>query len=197
MAQLRVRIEEGADPQPILLWDSVWFPGEGQADWAIAGAGEPFNAGGLQSKAALHTAVVLALFTDRRIPDDHPLRKYVGDDQRGWFGDGEDIREELGESDLGSLLWVFERTILTEETRKWVEAVALEALAPLIFQRAVVRIEAKAVAEFAFNRLDLFIELYGRDGAQVYAQRFENIWQQSVTSPSPKPFPPFGSQLRP
>ena len=189
MASLRVRIDEGSDDQPILLWDSVWVPWKGQADWAPADADEKQNRGGLRAKGALHTAVVLALFTDRRIPDDHPLRYLVKDqDPRGWWGDGEDIRSELGEREMGSLLWVFERAPLTEEIRRWVEAIALEALAPLVFQQAAVRIDAQAVAEFAFNRCDLAIQIYGRSGDRIYDQRFENIWQQSVTTPAPDKF---------
>jgi hypothetical protein len=67
MASLRVRINEGSDKQPILLWDSVWFPWRGAADWAIAGSEEPQNRGGLQAKGALHTAVILSLFSTVRI----------------------------------------------------------------------------------------------------------------------------------
>lgn len=189
MSFIRVRINEGADAQPVLLWDSVWTPWKGQADWAIAGADEPQNRGGLQSKAALHTAIIIALFTDKRIAKDHPLYYLVQDgDPRGWFGDGEDVRPELGETDMGSLLWVFERSILTEEIRRWVEAIALDALAPLIFQGVAVKIEAQATAEFAFNRCDLAIQIYGRDGSKAYDYRFDDIWQQTVTSPAPAPF---------
>lgn len=188
MAQLRVRIDEGSDAQPILLWDSVWAPWLGAADWAIADADEPQNRGGLRSKAALHTAVILALFTDKRMPDEHPLRYLIDDgDQRGWFGDGEDIRAELGETDMGSLLWIFERAHLTEGIRKWVEAIALDALAPLIFQKIAVKIEAFATAYFEFNRVELEINIYGRNGTQIYNYRFDDIWQQTKTSPkSPK-----------
>jgi len=190
MSYLRVRINEGGGAQPILLWDSVWAPWRGAADWAIAGSDEAQNLGGLQSKAALHTAVIISLFTDKRIPADHPLRYLVLDgDPRGWWGDGADIHPELGETDMGSLLWVFERAPLTEDIRRWVEAIALDALAPLIFQGVATKIEAQATAEFAADRCDLAIQIYGRDGSQLYNYRFDDIWKQSVTSPSPQPFP--------
>lgn len=192
MASLRVRIDEGSDAQPILLWDSIWVPWKGHADWAIAGADEPQNRGGLKSKAALHTAIVIALFTDKRIPDDHPLRRLVDDgDPRGWFGDGEDIRAELGEREMGSLLWVFERAYLNEDIRRWVEAIALDALATLIFQGVCARITATAFANSAINRLDLDIALYGRDQGQIYNFRFDDIWRQTVTSPAPPAFSQF------
>jgi phage gp46-like protein len=176
---MRVRISEGSDPQPQLLVDSVWSPADGVADWAIAGADEPLNRGGLQAKSALHTAIVLALFTDKRCPVDHPLFKYVGDaDPRGWWGDAVDVREDLFEDELGSLLWTLERAVLTEDIRRWAERLAEEALAPLIRQGAVVRIDVEAVAHQAFNRLDLHVQLFGRDGARKYDHRFEDIWRQ-------------------
>lgn len=189
MASLRVRIDEGSDEQPILLWDSVWQPCGGFADWALAGPDEPQNRGGLRSKAALHTAIIIALFTDRRIEKDHPLAYLVEDgDPRGWFGDGEDIHEDLGEGEMGSLLWVLARAPLTEEIRRWVEALAIEALATLIRQGVAVRIEAQAVAYFAVNRVELAIQIYGRDGSKVYDFKFDDLWRQSLTSPRPLPF---------
>jgi phage gp46-like protein len=196
MATLRVRINEGSDAQPILLWDSIWAPWRGQADWASADADEPQNQGGLRAKAALHTAVILLLFSDKRISKDHPLYYLVKDgDPRGWFGDGEDVRSELGETEMGSLLWVFERSILTEEIRRWVEAIALDALAPLIFQGASVKIDAQATSHPAFDRCDLAVQIYGRDGSKTYDYRFDDIWQQTVTAPPPAAFPDYPDAL--
>jgi phage gp46-like protein len=158
----------------------------------MAGSDEPSNQGGLRSKAALHTSVILSLFTDKRIPDDHPLRYLVaGDDPRGWWGDGVDVQADLGETEMGSLWWVFERAPLTEDIRRWVEALAIEALAPLIKQGVATRIDANAFAEFAEDRCDCSIQIYGRDGVQIYNHRFDDIWQQSVTSPPPSSFPQF------
>ena len=190
MSSVRIRINEGDDKQPILLWDSVWVPQLGMADWAMFDPDEAQNQGGLRSKAALHTAVILALFTDKRMPADHPLRYLVpGHDMRGWWGDGVDVQPDLGEREMGSLWWVFERAPLTEDIRRYVESFALDALATLIMQGAAVRIEADAYAQFAENRCDCVIKIYGRDGSQIYNYRFDDIWQQPVTSPKPSPFP--------
>lgn len=187
---IEVRESEGDQPQPNLLWDMVWQPWRGQSDYALADPSELQNKGGLSARAALHTAVIIALFTDKRIATDHPLFKFVEDgDQRGWFGDGVDVRIDLFEDHMGSLLWVFERAYLNEEIRMLVEAETLEALQPLIRQGLCVRAEAQADASFAVNRLDLFVQLYGKDGKTIYNQRFEDIWGQVATAPKPKPFP--------
>lgn len=178
---LRVRIDEGNDPQPQLLWDSIWRPADGFADWAIAGPTEKLNRGGLQATQALHTAIILCLFSDKRCPDDHPLRKLIDDsDLRGWWGDGIDVRADLGETELGSLLWILERAPLDEEYRRWAEQIATEALAPLIAQGAAARIDVTAIAEAAFDRLDLLVQVYGRDGTQIYDYRFDDLWKQAA-----------------
>jgi phage gp46-like protein len=190
MSFLRVRIDEGSSPQPILLWDSIWVPWKGAADWAIAGPTETQNQGGLQAQGALSTAVILCLFTDKRIPTNHPLFYLVTDgDPRGWFGDGEDIETDQGETDMGSLLWVFERAPLTANIVQWVEAIALDALAPLIFQGVATKIVATATPNFASNRCDLTVNIYGQNGTQLFSQQFADIWKQSVTTPPPARFP--------
>jgi phage gp46-like protein len=186
---LEVRIDEGEQQQPTLFWDSRWEPWRGQADWAMADASEPQNRGGLASRAALHTAVVISLFTDKRIERDHPLFHLLEDgDQRGWFGDGVDVRADLFEDHMGSLLWIFERAYLNEEIRRQVELVSLEALQPLISQGAAVRIEVQAEAQFAINRVNLGVQIYGKDGSRLYDHKFEDIWAQTANPVRPIPF---------
>lgn len=181
MTQLRVRIGEADKPQPQLLWDSVWDTKNGFADWAMADATETQNRGGLRAQAALHTAIVLALFTDKRVPNDHPHRKFIaGDDPRGWWGNDIDVRADLGEEELGSLIWVYERAPLDEEIRRFVEVAAQEALHPLIKQGAAARIDVQAVIAAAFNRLELAIQVYGRDGQKTFDIRFDDVWKQAV-----------------
>lgn len=178
MPQVRVRIDEGAAPQPILLWDSVWRASEGVADWAPA-VGEPQNRGGLQAGSALATAVVLALFTNRRCPDDHPLRYLAEDDLQGWWGDGIDVRRDLGEAPLGSLLWLLERAPLTADiVERWAQTFVQDALAPLLGQRAIVRAETEVTADERAGRLDILVRLYGRDGSRIFDQRFDAVWRQ-------------------
>ena len=170
----------GCAPEPLLLWDTVWNVGGGFGDWALAGAGETQNPGGLQATAALETAVIICLWTDRYCPPTHPLAKYADpDDRRGYWGDGLDVRADLGETPLGSLLWLLERSAIDSvATPRWAVSFAIDALAPLIACGAAVRADAQAFVSKAPNRLDLAVQLYGRDGAKIYDRRFDDVWAQ-------------------
>lgn len=179
MANPRIRINEGADPQPQLLWDSIWNAASGFADWALAQASELLNRGGLSATRAIESAIVIQLFTDKRMPADHPLRKYVDDDDlRGWWGDGVDVRTDLGESEMGSLLWVLARAPLTEDIRRWTETLAEQALATLVAQRVAARIDCVAVMAPVIGRMDLLIKVYRSDGSLAVDKRFDDLWAQ-------------------
>ncbi len=181
MSDVTIRSNEGCNPDPLLLWDSRWFALAGIADWRLAEADEVLNRGGLRAKDILTTAVTLALFTDKRIEPTHPLYWLADGDPRGWWGDGVDVRDDLGETALGSHLWLLERAPLTINgisAARWAEQFAIEALAPLRAQGAVVRIDAAAVADEINNRLELSVQLYGRDGQAVFDQKFAIVWRQ-------------------
>jgi phage gp46-like protein len=176
-----IRAAEGCEADVNVLWDSLWMPTTGFADWALADADEVNNRGGLRSKAAIDTAVILALFTDARIDPTHPLFYLADGDARGYFGDGIDVRADLNETALGSHLWLLERaplTILGISAARWAEQFTNEALAPLLTQGVAVRIDAAAVANELAGRLELTVALYGSDGAQIYNRNFDVLWNQ-------------------
>lgn len=181
MADVVIRAAEGCAADSNVLWDSVWDASRGFADWALADPDEAQNRGGLRAKAGIATAVVLALFTDKRIDPDHPLYFLADGDARGWWGDGIDVREDLGEGPLGSHLWLLERaplTILGLPATQWAEQFALEALATLRDQGVCVRIEAQATMNEIESRLELAVALYGRDGSVVFDRKFDVLWKQ-------------------
>lgn len=181
MADVLLRRSEGCDPDPFVLWDSRWQSEQGIADWALAAPDETLNRGGLAATQALATAVTLALFTDRRIDETHPLYYLADGDPRGYWGDGIDVRADLGEAEMGSYLWLLERASLTVRgvsIAKWAEQFAIEALAPLQAQGAVVRIEVLAEADEIRSRLNLYVRLFGHHGDQVYDRKFDLVWRQ-------------------
>ena len=97
-----------------LVWDDVI----GAADLSLAGAD-------FESDDGLETAVILSLFTDRRIPaGDLPGGET---DRRGWWGDA-----LTDEGDLGSRLWLVAREKTTATVLARAEHYAREALAWLV-----------------------------------------------------------------
>ena len=176
-----IRSAEGCDPDPFLLWDSVWSPRDGAADYAMAAPDEKLNRGGLSAKAALATAVTLCLFTDKRVPKGHPLAWLADGATGGYWGDGVDVRADLGESELGSLLWLLRRAPLDAKTPQAAKQFAIEALAPLLTQGACARIDVQSAADPLNSRLDLTVQLYAQDGSTIYSAAFALIWKQLQT----------------
>jgi phage gp46-like protein len=174
--QILIRTNEANQPDPFLLWDSIWDAERGFADWALAG-NAPQNSGGLAANAALDTAVTLCLFTDKQLPATHPLAYLVADgDLRGWWGDGIDVRTDLGEGPLGSYLWVLKRAPLTLQIANYAKQFALDALACLQSQGAVVSINATTTIQG--STLYLQVTLYGSNGSKIYDRQFSLVWQQ-------------------
>lgn len=181
MADIDIRTADGCAADSNVLWDSVWDAQRGLADWGLALPSETANRGGLRAVAILETAVTLALFTNRRVPSDHPLAWLADGDPQGYWGDGVDVRADLGETELGSLLWLLERAPLTISgmpVATWAEQFAREALKPLIDQRVVVRIDITSSVEEVRGKLLLFVDLYGRDGQRIYDRKFDLVWNQ-------------------
>lgn len=177
MVEISIRPDPACPENGLYGWDSIYDNAVGAADWAFAGGDEPSNKGGLANKAALATAVTIALLTDRACPADHPLAQFADGDPRGWWGDG--LLED-GEAPLGSLLWLLERSVANEETRRWAEAFALEALQPLIQAGACATATAEASLLPGGSGLRLSVGLYGRDGLKIHDRRFELAWRQAL-----------------
>jgi phage gp46-like protein len=177
IVEILIRANEACEPDPFLLWDTIWNEAAAVGNWVIAG-NVPGNSGGLAADAALETAVTLSLFSDAALAADHPLAYLVADgDLRGWWGDGIDVRTDLGERPLGSWLWVLERAPLTPTIARWAQAFAEDALAPLQNQGAVVEIDVSAEI-IGTNELALDVVMYGANGQKIYDRRFTKVWSQ-------------------
>lgn len=176
-----IRQQEGCADNPNLLWDSVWDSDRGFADWALADPDELSNKGGLRAKAAIDTAVVLQLFTDKRIDPDHPLWYLADGDRRGYWGDGIDVRDDLGEGPIGSYLWLLERapmTIRGQSAGDWAVQFANEALQTLLDQGVCARIDISSIVDEAGGKLFLIVQLFASDGSKTYDRRFDVLWNQ-------------------
>lgn len=168
-----MKITRFDNTEPYLAPDLIYDPAGGVADFALSGIENVVNPGGLESRNALTTAVIMCLFTDRRVL---PEELRTGDSNRGWPGDSFDVRDT--DAILGSKLWLLRRRALTDETVLLAEDYADEALQPLLTQQVFARFDIEAKAVKAKNRLDLSIVGYGRDGIASFDQRFQILWDQ-------------------
>jgi phage gp46-like protein len=129
--------------------------------------------GDFQCGRGLRTQVIICLLTDARV-ETSEMRS--GDSNRGWIGDSFDLM--AGETAIGSKLWLLRRSSLYDGIEKYAELWARQSLQTLIDQRAAVRIDVSATADRQQNRLDLAVALYGKEGAQIYNEKFELLWRQ-------------------
>ena len=181
----RVRDTEACEPQSNLLWDSVWVNMAdrfgGYADWIMADANDPKDQrGGLRARMQLHTAIMLCLFTDKRLPEgmtppDDPR------DRRGWWGNSIRLPGEPEGVELGSLLWTLERGTLSEATRALAIDYATEALQVLIDQGAVARFEIDATVDPVRGMLGMTVNAFNNVGERFTKVAFDAIWQQHLT----------------
>lgn len=154
--------------EPIRLPDLIWNPLAFSADLALDPATGDFT-----SAAAIETAVLICLMTDRRV-ETYELPE--GESNRGWPGDGFDMQAD--DVPLGSKLWLLRRRALEPGIEVEAEDYAREALDTLLAQKVAVRVDVTATAERANNRLVLDVALYGREGAAMYQKRFAVLWEQ-------------------
>jgi len=100
------------------------------ADIAVA-------AGDLAREDGFATAITLSLFTDRRASLDDVLPDGSGD-RRGWWGDAFAVVEG---DQIGSKLWLLERSKLTPETLRRVKEHAQDALAWMVTDKIASAVE--------------------------------------------------------
>jgi phage gp46-like protein len=145
----------------------------GHGDWILAGEGDQSaSRGGLRAEASLHTATLLALFTDARRPDDVPAIDLDDDDPRGWWGNSIRLDGEP-EAELGSLLWTLEWTTLDDRTRLAAEDYARRALAVLIDTGVATDVVVTAEIDQGAGMLGLDVAIYaGRGSTPAYRHRF-------------------------
>lgn len=169
------------NPQDLLAgWD--WIPttppkgspcdtsaGFEEQDWV---ADWQFNErGAFMGANSLHSAVIMQLFTDRRLPNDQDGRVNDPFERGGWWGD------YFAPFQMGSHLWVLYREKLTENTLPLVRRYVREALQPLIDQGAAVRLEIYVEKDSQRGHLVIIPTLYAQDGAKIYEQQFSRVWE--------------------
>jgi phage gp46-like protein len=184
--RVRLREGEGEREQPFLSPDLlvVVDPVGAHFDLALADADETTNRGGLRSKAAIDTAVILQVFSDARARESDMVPDALDPDPRGWWGDGVARPAEQGDFSFGSRLWLYRRSVLNDATVQAARDAVMEALQPIVDQGAVASFDVVCRASTAradpapeTGVLEIDITGFGRDGAAVYQQKFDVLWK--------------------
>jgi len=134
----------------------------------------------LETDQGLATAVLMSLFTDRRARKDDLLPDPEGNDRRGWWGDKTGEYREAGDQ-IGSRLWLLERSKTTSETITQAESYATEALQWLIDDGIAVKVDVTAVRQMGSRGtggdpwLVLDVLIRKTDGSQA-SYKFDLQW---------------------
>lgn len=141
---------------------TLWDPAANGGDWSIEGAD-------LATGDDLATAVLISLFTDRRV-DAEDVPPDGTSDRRGWWGDSGRTYP------LGSKLWLLERAKQTEETRLRAQDYVAEALQWLIDAGIADSLDVVA----AWQRpgfLGVKVTLFEPDGSVLRDFNYEWAWK--------------------
>lgn len=135
-----------------------------------------FSENDLESEDGLFTAALISLFTDRRAYDDDVLPDPQSDDRRGWWGDL--ASTEVDGDQIGSRLWLLERSKVLPEILTRAEEYAREALEWMVEDGIAAKVEVFAERQGSVEApvLALKVEIYKVDG-QVEAMEFSTQWE--------------------
>lgn len=146
-------------------------------DVALVPTGEVLDlaleAGDLKLENGLLTAVLVSLFSDGLAAADDELPD-GGTERRGWWG-AEVLDQDRGQGH-GSLLWLLERSVLTNETLARAEEYARDALAWLVRARIAQRVTASA------QRLDTTTALLSVEIMRGDATERADLWAAQLSA---------------
>ena len=133
------------------------------AQWEIAD-------GALADDNQLHSAVLMQLFTNKRVPNDQ--NDYITDryNRGGWWGDA------FAPFEMGSHLWTLKRAAMNDQTIADAERFVREALQPIIDQGAAAAMKINISSNKVSGMLDMDIRLFGQSGQQIYDHQYRRFW---------------------
>lgn len=138
-----------------------------------------FSSNDLEMDDGLGSAVLVSLFSDRRAKDDDELPDTQGS-ERGWWGDL--IDPAVTGDEIGSRLWLLERSKITQNTINLAEEYATEALQWMIDDGVAQTINVTAGERRLLDgdRLELTVEIFKSDGDKV-VYNFDDLWAVSAS----------------
>jgi phage gp46-like protein len=134
-----------------------------------------FTDNDLEAEDGLTTSVIISLFTDARALDDDVLPDPQSTDRRGWWGD---TFPEIENDKTGSRLWLLEREKTTNETLSRAKQYAEEALAWMLEDSVVSKINVVAERTGSVTQpiLALLVEIFRTNGEPILL-KFQSLWE--------------------
>jgi len=167
-----VAIEAATDLK--VEWDEGYMLG----DLVLDGSNE------LESDLGLSTAVLMSLFTDARAFVDDPLPDPDHRDRRGWWGDKTSEYRDANDQ-IGSRLWLLERSKTVSETLVLAEGYANAALKWLVDDGIATEVEVNAIRQLGSRGsggdpwLALEVSVRKTTGEQV-SYKFDVQWEATL-----------------
>lgn len=130
----------------------------------------------IDTDAGLQTAVLISLFTDRRVSADEELP--AGEtSRRGWWGD---TNPAVPNDRIGSRLWLLYREKQLSEVVERANEYAREAVQWLIDDKVATRVEVLAEST-KFQQLDIQITIY-RPNRDEVKFKYNYNWQAQAAN---------------
>lgn len=139
-----------------------------------------FTDNDLDEEKGLTTSVIISLFTDARANDDDILPDPQSTDRRGWWGD---TYPEIDNDKTGSRLWLLEREKTTEETLTRAKQYADEALAWMLEDSVVskINVTAERAGTVLQPILALLVKIFRTNGDPILL-KFQGLWEAQESS---------------
>lgn len=139
-----------------------------------------FENNDLASEDNLITAALISLFSDRRAEDDDVLPDPETGDRRGWWGDLT-IPAFPGDQ-IGSRLWLLERSKTTQEVLTQAEEFVRESLQWMIDDGIAVKLDVEVERQQVNNETLAFkVSIRKTDGTEV-ALNFDDKWENTINA---------------
>jgi phage gp46-like protein len=137
-----------------------------------------FEDNDLVTHGGLETMVIISMFSDKRAPDGAALPDPLNTDRRGWWGDETAEKEN---DEIGSLLWLLDRSKTTEQNLLAAKTYVEEALQWMIDEgiAAKINVMTERGGVIGNDRLEIKVEIIRRDGEKV-AMEFKEAWEVQV-----------------
>lgn len=133
---------------------------------------------GLLDEGGLESAVMVSIFTDRRVTAEEAAAS--GGDRRGWWAESDSLREDGDRDKMGSRLWLLEGRPISSATLNRAAEYVEEALAWMVVDGIVSRVDVDTVRLGVWS-IGIEVALYrpASDGEDL---AYRKLWEWTANA---------------